>query len=226
MSSASPSGVAWSDARSKTPDLRAVMRAVADEGPPLVVSAGVLACVWAGAREGALPAATWAALFLAAAVWWDVRALRIPNALTLPALAAALSWAGIDGGWEGAGGAAASAGVALALLFLPFAWGWLGAGDVKACLVLAALWGLEVFLPALWWMLVAGGLMAVALLAGRGELADLLQRWGRSVWLTLTTRRPVYIGPAGRSAARTGLPFAVAMGLGAAAYGFWGWPWV
>jgi prepilin peptidase CpaA len=225
VSGAIPRRDAWSDARSKWLDLRATMGAVADEGPPLVVSAGVLACFWVGAREGALPAATWAALFLAAAVWWDVRALRIPNALTLPALAAAIAWAGIDGGWAGAGGAAASAGVVLALLLLPFARGWLGAGDVKACLVLAALWGLEVFLPALWWMFAVGGLMAVALLAGRGELVDLLRRWGRSAWLTLTVRRPVYVGPAERSAARTGLPFAVAMGLGAAAYGFWGWPW-
>jgi prepilin peptidase CpaA len=189
------------------------------------MATGVLACFWAGAREGALPAATWAGLFLAAAVWWDVRASRIPNALTLPALAAALAWTGIVGGWAGAGGAAGSAGVALALLFLPFALGWLGAGDVKACAVLAALWGLEVFLPALWWMLVVGGLMALALVIGRGELGDLLGRWARSVWLTILSRRVVYVAPAERSAAGTGLPFAVAIGLGAAAFGLWGWPW-
>jgi hypothetical protein len=37
------------------------------------------------------------------------------------------------------------------------------------------------------------------------------------------TRRVTYFGPA--EGATTGLPFAVAMGLGAAAYQVWGMPW-
>ena len=124
--------------------------------------------------------------------------------------------------WVGA--ALFAAGCTLALLFGPFAWGWLGAGDVKALLVLAALWGLEAFLPALWWMLVIGGVGAVGLLAMRGELSDLLRRWGRSAWLTLASRRLHYVPAAPDTTARQGLPFALAMGLGCASYGFFGMP--
>jgi prepilin peptidase CpaA len=207
VSDSIPSPVAWSDGRFPQLRLRGVARRAADEGPPILVAAIVVWC------------------FLALAVWWDVRALRIPNALTFPALAAALVWAGIDGGWAGAGAAALSAALTLALLFLPFYWGWLGAGDVKAALVLAACWGVEAFLPAFWWMLAVGGVLAIAIIAARGELLDLLQRWGRSAWLSLAGRRVVYVPPAEDSAAGGGLPFAVAIGLGAAAYGVWGWPW-
>ena len=207
------------------PELRPGAPALAREVRPLVASVGVWAAVWAASHGGALPAAAGTAVFLAAAAWWDVRALRIPNALTLPALAAVLLWAGIHGGWGGAGAALGAAAAALALLLGPFAWGWLGAGDVKALAVLAALWGLEVFLPALWWMFAVGGAGALLVLAARGELTDLMQRWGRSLWLSLASRRLYYVAPATGSAARSGLPFALAMGLGSAAYGWWGAPW-
>jgi len=185
----------------------------------------VLAALWVSAHAGTLPAASGTAAFLAAAVWWDVRALRIPNALTVPALAAALLWTGIAGGWGAAGSALLATGVAVALLFGPFAWGWLGAGDVKALAVLAALWGLEAFLPALWWMALLGGVGALVVLGAHGELGDLLRRWGRSLWLSLASRRLYYVSAAPGATARAGLPFALAMGLGSAAYGLWGAPW-
>jgi len=195
------------------------------EGRPLAASAFVLIALWVSAHVGTLPAAVGTAAFLTTAVWWDVRAFRIPNALTGPALAVVLLWAGMTGGW-GAAGAALGAGlVALALLFGPFAWGWLGAGDVKALVVLAALWGLDAFLPALWWMLALGGVGALVVLAAHGELGALLRRWGRSLWLSLASRRLFYVSAAAGSSARAGLPFAVAMGLGSAAYGLWGTPW-
>jgi hypothetical protein len=91
--------------------------------------------------------------------------------------------------------------------------------------VLAALWGLDPLLPALWWMLTIGGLGAVLLLAAQGELGDLLRRWGRSLWLSLASRRLHYVSAAPDSSARSGLPFAVAMGLGCAAQALWGAPW-
>ncbi|MEN8161684.1 MAG: prepilin peptidase, partial [Myxococcota bacterium] len=131
------------------------------EGQAFAASLGVACALWAAAHHGALPAAAVTAAFLLPAVWWDVRERRIPNLLTVPALAAVLAWGGATGGWGGLGAASLAAGCMLALGFGPFAWGWLGAGDVKALMVLAALWGLEAFLPALWWMLVVGGIGAL-----------------------------------------------------------------
>jgi prepilin peptidase CpaA len=193
------------------------------------VSAAVAACVIVGfvwtARETPLPATVWAAAFLFLAIERDVRSMRIPNWLTGGSLAAALALAGATRGLPGLGYALAGAGAALAVLFVPFALRWLGAGDVKAMMVLGALWGHELVLPTLFWMFIAGGALALALVAARGELVDLVTRWGRSAWITLSSGRPTFFAPAPGSAAGGGLPFAVAIGIGASMYQLWGFPW-
>jgi prepilin peptidase CpaA len=185
------------------------------------VSAGFL---WS-AQESPLPATGWAAAFLFLAVEHDVRLMRIPNWLTFGGLALALALAAVTRGWPGLYEALLGAGFALAVLFAPFLLRWLGAGDVKAMMVLGALWGRELVLPTLFWMFLAGGGLALALIVARGELADLFERWGRSVWVSLSTQRLTYFGPAPGSAASGGLPFAVAIGVGASIHQIWGFPW-
>jgi len=122
-------------------------------------------------------------------------------------------------------GTQAGAGTALAVTFVPFALRWLGGGDVKASLVLGALWGSGDFLCAFWWMVIIGGVLAVMLVAAQGGLPDLLRRWLNSARITLASRRLTYFGAPAHAVARAGLPFAVCMGLGAAAYQLWGTPW-
>jgi len=194
------------------------------------LSAGVGACVCMGflwsAQEEPLPALPWAAAFLFLAVESDVRRLRIPNWLTFGGLAAALGLAALQGGGAGLLAALAGAGVALVVLFVPFAMRWLGAGDVKAMMVLGALWGHEPLLPTLFWIVLAGGALAIALVAFRGELLDLCTRWWRSFWITCSTRKITYFGPAPGSVAGGGLPFAVAIGIGASTYQLLGAPWL
>jgi prepilin peptidase CpaA len=196
---------------------------IRESAAAFAVAALVVACVVLASRGTPLPASGWAAAFLLVAIQQDLTRTRIPNWLTFPALGVALGVAALGGGASGALHALAGAGMALAIMFVPFAFRWLGAGDVKAGMVLGALWGPDIFPHAFWWMIVAGGVLAIVLMGARGELGDLLRRWGRSAWMTLVTRRVIYFGPA--EGATTGLPFAVAMGLGAAAYQFWGTPW-
>lgn len=190
---------------------------------------GVAATVCAGflwtATEAPLPATWWVAAFLFLAIEQDVRQLRIPNWLTFGGLAVALGLAALERGLPGLGNASLGAGAALGALFIPFAMRWLGAGDVKAMMVLGAFWGLEYVFPTLFWMIMAGGGLAVALVIVRGEGLDLCVRWWRSLWITLSTRRVTYFGPPEGSAASGGLPFAVAMGIGATVYQYWGFPW-
>jgi prepilin peptidase CpaA len=188
----------------------------------LLVSASLL---WT-AQEAPLPACSAAAAFLLLAVEQDVRRMRIPNWLTGPALLAALVLGGLGGGPAGVGAAVLGAAAAFALLFPAYRMRWLGAGDVKAVMVLGALFGAGHLLPLLWWMLLAGGTLALAALAWRGGLLDLLARWRDSARVTIATRRWTYFGPRPGSTAAGGVPFAVAMGLGAAAYQLWGMPWV
>lgn len=183
----------------------------------------LVACVVFASRGAPLPALGWAAAFLLVAVYQDLTRLRIPNWLTLPGLLLALLLGALLGGPEGLLQALLGAGVALAIMFLPFACRCMGAGDVKACMVLGALWGPAIFLPVFGWMVVAGGVLAILLMAARGELGNLAGRWLRSAKATLVTRRITYFGP--EAGAATGLPFAVCMALGASAYGLWGNPW-
>lgn len=194
------------------------------EASALGLAALVATCLLATTGEEPLPATTLAAAFLFLAVHEDVRGMRIPNWLTFPSLAGALAL-GAASGWADLQTALAGAGAALAVLFVPFAARWIGAGDVKAGMVLGALWGADLFLPALWWMLVFGGALALALVTLRGGLADLAGRWARTLQLSLLGRKWTYFAPAAGSPAASGLPFAVAMGLGAVAYQTWGTPW-
>jgi prepilin peptidase CpaA len=196
------------------------------EAIALAVAALSASCLVATpGKEEPLPALGWAAAFLLVAVWSDVRSLRIPNWLTFPSLLGALALGALEGGLHGAGVALVGALSALALAFVPFALRWLGAGDVKAAMVLAALWGAQTFVAVFWWMLVVGGLLAIAFVAAQGGLRDLLVRWARSARASLLARRIVYFRPAAGSAAARGLPFAVAMAFGATAHQLWGTPW-
>jgi prepilin peptidase CpaA len=191
------------------------------------IAVGVCGIFAASARVApatALPATVWTALFLALAIESDVRSLRIPNWLTFGGIAAVLAHAAASGG-SMVGPAVGGAVAALVALFLPFALGGLGAGDVKAMMVLGALWGPDPVLPVLFWALLAGGTLAIARLVARGEGVDLCVRWGHSAWVTLSTRRVTYFRPAAGSAAAGGLPFALAIGLGASLYQIWGAPW-
>jgi prepilin peptidase CpaA len=172
-----------------------------------------------------LPVFGWAVAFLFLAVASDLRFHRIPNWLTLPALLAALlvsPWAGATSGpLESALGAA----LGFALLVGPYAFGGMGAGDVKALMVLGAWLGPEVTLGAAVWAVIAGGAFALIILVLRGELGDFARRWGRTLLGTLALRRISYEPPAPGSIAAGGIPFAAAMAVGLAVQWYGGSPW-
>lgn len=188
-------------------------------------AAFVVVCLFGSIGGERSPAFAWVAAFLFMAVESDVRSLRIPNWLNLAGLLIAFAHAGLLSGWVGIGEAALGAGCAFALLFPFFAIRALGAGDVKALMVLGAALG-AVALPALlWWSVLCGGAMGLCLIVVRGGGLDIVRRWGSSIRTLLFTRQWVYIPPAPGSPAATGLPFALAIGLGTAAQQLWGFPW-
>ena len=172
-----------------------------------------------------LPVFGWAAAFLILAVASDVRFHRIPNWLTLPALLAAL----IASRWVGATSApleaAVGAALGFALLVGPYALGGMGAGDVKAMMVLGAWLGPEVTLGAAAWAVMAGGVFGLIMLVLRRELFAYAQRWSRILLSVLTLRRISYEPPAAGSIAAGGIPFAAAIAVGLAAQWYGGSPW-
>jgi len=183
-----------------------------------------LGLLWSGS-ERPLPALGWAAAFLFLVVEEDVRRLRIPNLLTLTGLLLALVYVTWLGGITGLVQAVGGALCVFALFFVPFAMRWMGAGDVKAVMVLGALWGATVAIGLVFWALVLGGALAIAIILLRGGLPDLLRRWSQTLGLFIATRRLRYFAPHPGAAAAGGLPFGVAIALGVAAYQLWGVPW-
>jgi prepilin peptidase CpaA len=194
--------------------------------PVALVVAGVvgLGLLWSGS-ERPLPALGWAAAFLFLVVEEDVRRLRIPNVLTLTALLLALVYASWLGGVEGLVRGVGGALCVFAVFFIPFAMRWMGAGDVKAVMVLGALWGATVAIGLMFWALLLGGALAIAIILVRGGLPDLLRRWSQTLGLFIATRKLQYFAPHSGTAAAGGLPFGVALGLGVVAYQLWGVPW-
>ena len=180
--------------------------------------AGATSTAWYWSQMHApLPMATWAAAFLFLAVAADMRTRRIPNFLTAPAMLLALMGAVWTGGPPDFPSALTGAGTACVLLFPLFALGALGAGDVKALMVLGAFWGPLELVFALPWMFLAGGVLAVLIAARHGLLADMCARWFASLAATLTSRRLVYLAPPVAQQIQ-GVPFAVAIVLGAIAW--------
>lgn len=158
----------------------------------------------------------------------DLYARRVPNQVLLGILAMAVLWqlAGLIGWVTVTAPSLAQAGLAFGLALvvtLPFyAFGWMGAGDVKMLAVLGFVLGLKpVFIV---WVLanVLVAIHAVAIVGMRAafrlqpQLAVLQSGWQRSAF-HLRLQQP--------RQRRKGLPFAAYLGIGVFGYVFFA-PWL
>ena len=100
----------------------------------------------------------------------DLRNRRIPNALTFGAAGAGLAFHAFAPGGDGAVTGVLGWLLGVAIFFIPFALGGLGAGDVKLLAALGAWLGpKEIFWAALYTG-VAGGVMAIVVAVASGYL--------------------------------------------------------
>ena len=114
----------------------------------------------------------WIALpfILAFACYGEIKARRIPNWLTLGAMALGLGAAAIEGGTDGLVDSALGLAIAGGL-FLPFCLlGVVGGGDMKLMAAIGAIVGWPMVLRVVTNTCIAGGLIAVALMAWHGVL--------------------------------------------------------
>ncbi len=207
-----------------------VLVATSTEGSSLIGSLALAAAissafVWSG-KELPLPSLVLAAAVLLFVVEEDWRHRRIPNLVTMPAFLLAIALSIWSAGLPGFLTALAGAGIAFGILFPVFLMRWMGAGDVKALMALGAIWGPSQLLGSLWWMLVVGGVLGIVIITYRGGLFDMLRRWWQSLRIALITQNFTFISSVDKSISSGGLPFGVAIGLGAIAYQLWGLPWI
>lgn len=175
-----------------------------------------------------LPLALLVAL-LVAAVWHDVRARRIPNAVVFPgalaalalhllAPAAAIHAAGDAAGLFGTPAAglgllSALGGLALGLVFLlpMYALRLMGAGDVKLLAMVGAFVGAGQILPIAVLTLVAGGVLALVVGAWQRKLGQLLANAWHMMIATSTAALAGHVAVAQPAAASGRLPYAIAI---------------
>jgi prepilin peptidase CpaA len=154
------------------------------------------------------------ALFVALCVASDVRTLRIPNALTGPAIAAGVALHTWYLGWTGVQTSLAGFGLAVLLLLGPFALGGIGAGDVKMMGAIGALVGPRLLVHSLIVGLALGGILAVVRLAALGRLREKMANLGRMLGnaaLVLSVE-PLKVSPSSPDAVV--LPYSVPLGIG------------
>ena len=121
----------------------------------------------------------------------DLRTRRIPNALTLSAIVAAVAFHGVTGGLSPAGWSLAGCVVGALLFFPMFALRGMGAGDVKLLAAVGAWLGPSQVVIAALATSIAGGVIAVAVAVGHGYLKTAV----RNLWMLLTHWRVTGIRP-------------------------------
>ena len=121
----------------------------------------------------------------------DLHTRRIPNALTVSAIAAAVAFHGVTGGLSPAGWSLAGCLVGALLFFPMFALRGMGAGDVKLLAAVGAWLGPSQVVIAALATSVAGGVIAVAVAVGHGYLETAV----RNLWMLLTHWRVTGIRP-------------------------------
>jgi prepilin peptidase CpaA len=147
----------------------------------------------------------------AVAVLTDVRARRIPNALTAGLALVALALHATHG-WAAFGASALTLAVVLVLGSVAFSFRWLGGGDVKLLAAGAATLGLPDAIPFVVYTAIGGGLLALVVAVATGRLGSVVA----SVALVL---RPLAFKGTTAVAPRDPimLPYAIAIAFGAGA---------
>lgn len=158
---------------------------------------------------------------LGAAVWHDVRARRIPNAIVFPGALAGLllhallpAGAGLFGTPMGSLGVLSGLGgfgLGLAILMPMYALRLMGAGDVKLLAMVGAFAGAGQILTIALATLVAGGVLAIVFAAWQRSLRRLLGNTYQTMLATSMSALASTVTIAKPAAASGRLPYAIAI---------------
>jgi prepilin peptidase CpaA len=146
--------------------------------------------------------------------WGDLRTRRIPNYLTLGTAVAGLAYNCISQGLPGLVSGFLGMLLGFTLLLLPYLWGGMGAGDVKALAALGAWLGPKLIAFLFCYMGIAGGIIALGYLAWKGCLWEKIKE-GWTFLVNLILCQPA--GPPRPPSPgqwTEGIPYGVAIAVG------------
>ncbi len=150
----------------------------------------------------------------------DLRVQKIPNLLTYPAMAVALGCHSALHGWDGLLFSAGGLVVGMAIFFVPYLMGWMGAGDAKLMGAAGAALGIKGVIIASLLTAVIGGVYAIVLLLiWRRYCAGMIARWAMTLKTFALTAQfvPVPV-PEGEDERKPRLCYGVAIALGTMLY--------
>jgi prepilin peptidase CpaA len=146
--------------------------------------------------------------------WGDLRTRRIPNYLTLGTAVAGLAFNFMSHGISGLADGILGMLLGFAFLILPYLWGGMGAGDVKALAALGAWLGPQLTVFLFCYMGIAGGVIAVGYLVWQGILWQKIKQ-GWTFLLNLILCRPDGAPrPPSPGQLTEGIPYGVAIAVG------------
>ena len=155
-------------------------------------------------------------LLVLVAMYSDLRWRKIPNCLTLPAIALGFLLNFLGNSWNGLLFAFCGMLVGMGLLMLPYLLGGMGGGDVKFMGALGAFLGTYSVLNAFLYATLVGGAIAIAVAVANRNLMDTFKR----VWLLMKCifllRAPM--AGAGLFKKSLEIPYGIAIGIGTLIY--------
>jgi prepilin peptidase CpaA len=144
----------------------------------------------------------------------DLHSRRIPNALTGLGVLAGLALNALHFGSDGLVASGTGFGAAIAVLFVPFALGGIGGGDVKMMAAIGALLGPRVTAGALLAGLILGGIVMAVHLARLGRLGQTLRTVGTMAAASALGGSLEALRVSDSTPGAITLPYSVLLGLG------------
>jgi len=160
-------------------------------------------------------------LILGLAAGIDYRTHRIPNWLTGTAFVSGILFNTIVLGWAGLKLSLIGGLVGFGLLFVFYAIGAMGAGDVKLMAAAGAWTGAVAAFQAFLWTAVIGGVVALALMAAGGQFLAQLRKVKQAGWNLLYFHQ-ANLGEEKTATRKTQFPYGVSIALGFYAYFLFG----
>jgi len=147
----------------------------------------------------------------------DIRTRRIPNVLSGGVAVAGIVLNVLFAGWCGLSHSLVGAVAGAAVLFVPFALGGIGGGDVKMAAAVGALLGPSLVLAMLAIGMMTGGVITMAQLALLGRLREKLASTGWMMAAAASTRSLAPLKMPASDPRAVSLPYSVPLGIGTVA---------